>query len=247
LVWLRSSDFSSRCGAQNAGTKSIFDALNVAYGEKEKRDFIRLNLISFAFTIGALLFLLVAIAAVVVVPLILGSFGFLDTGHVILSLLRWPILFVLIAAGLSLLYRYGPSCAEAKWRWLTPGSALATVLWLLVFRTLLLVSRQFRQLQRHLRIARRADRADDVAVDLDDRRSRRSRARRRNRTSDRPRFNCRSSETARPSRGDHGGYGGRCTKLIFCRSEQPPLSQGPKTWDRKPESWEGGSGTAKVG
>jgi membrane protein len=116
----------------NAGSKAIFDALNVAYGEKEKRGFIKLNLISFAFTIGAILFLLLAVAAVIVVPLILGNIGFLDWGETILSALRWPILFVLIAGALSLLYRYGPSRTLAKWRWLTLGSAVATVLFLVV-------------------------------------------------------------------------------------------------------------------
>lgn len=114
----------------NAGTKSVFDALNVAYGEKEKRSFVRLNLISVAFTIGALIFLLFTVAAVIIVPLVLGNLGVLDTGKAILSLLRWPILFVLAAGALSLLYRYGPSRTAAHWRWLTVGSALATVLWL---------------------------------------------------------------------------------------------------------------------
>src|ERR1700730_3309819 len=79
----------------SAGTKSVFDALNVAYGEKEKRSFVRLNLISFAFPIWALIFLLFAAAAVVIVPLVLDDLGLLDTGKAILSLLRWPILFVL--------------------------------------------------------------------------------------------------------------------------------------------------------
>jgi membrane protein len=116
----------------NAGTKAIFDALNVAYGEKEKRGFIKLNLISLAFTMGALLFLLIAVAAVIVVPLILGNFGFLDWGEAILSALRWPILFLLIAGALALLYRYGPSRRPAKWRWLTVGSAVATCLFLVV-------------------------------------------------------------------------------------------------------------------
>ena len=102
------------------------------YGEKEKRSFIRLNLISFAFTIGALLFLLLAVGAVIVVPLILGNFGFLDTGEAILSLLRWPILFVLIAGALSLLYRYGPSRREPQWHWISWGSAFAAIGWLIV-------------------------------------------------------------------------------------------------------------------
>jgi membrane protein len=116
----------------NAGTKAIFDALNVAYGEKEKRGLVKLNLISFAFTMGALLFLLIAVAAVIVVPLLLGNLGFLDWGEAILSALRWPILFVLIAGALALLYRYGPSRRLAKWRWLTVGSAVATGLFLIV-------------------------------------------------------------------------------------------------------------------
>lgn len=114
----------------NAGTKALFDAINVAYGETEKRGFIRLNLVSLAFTIGAIVFLLVAVAAVIVAPLVLGSLGFLDTGVRIIALLRWPILFILAVAALSLLYRYGPSRNQAKWRWLTVGSAVATFLWL---------------------------------------------------------------------------------------------------------------------
>jgi membrane protein len=115
----------------NAGTKAIFDALNVACGEKEKRGFVRLNLISFAFTIGALFLLLVAVGAVVAVPLVLSRFGLLDTGEILLSLLRWPLLFLVSVAALSVLYRYGPSRTEAKWRWLTVGSVAATLLWLI--------------------------------------------------------------------------------------------------------------------
>ena len=56
----------------NAGMKAIFDALNVAYGEDEKRGFFRLNLISLAFTSGAILFGLLAIVALVAVPVIIN-------------------------------------------------------------------------------------------------------------------------------------------------------------------------------
>lgn len=48
----------------------------------------------------------------------------------VLSIARWPVLFVLVAFALSGLYRYGPSCAEPQWRWITWGSAAATLLWL---------------------------------------------------------------------------------------------------------------------
>ena len=62
----------------NAGMKAVIDALNVTYNEKEKRGFIKLNLISLALTIGAILSLLVALGSIVVLPLVLSSFGLED-------------------------------------------------------------------------------------------------------------------------------------------------------------------------
>jgi len=114
----------------NSGTKSIFDALNSVYEESEKRSFICLNLISLAFTLGSVAFLVLAAALVIGVPLVLGEWGYIETGTIVLSLLRWPLLFVLLAGALSVLYRYGPSRHDAKWRWITPGSSFATLIWL---------------------------------------------------------------------------------------------------------------------
>jgi len=59
----------------NAGMKAMFDALNVAYDEQEKRSFIALNLRSLAFTLGALLFITLALAGVVAVPVVLNFVG----------------------------------------------------------------------------------------------------------------------------------------------------------------------------
>jgi hypothetical protein len=50
----------------NAGMKALFDALNVVYGEEEKRSFLKLNALSLAFTLGALLFMVFALAAIAV-------------------------------------------------------------------------------------------------------------------------------------------------------------------------------------
>lgn len=115
----------------NAGTKAIFDALNVGFDEVEKRSFVRLNLLSLAFTVGAVIALLVAVAAVVVVPLVLGSLGLQTVGEKLISILRWPVLFALVAMGLSFLYRFGPSPRPAKWHWFTVGSVCASFLWLI--------------------------------------------------------------------------------------------------------------------
>jgi len=115
----------------NAGMKAIFDALNIVYDEDEKRGFIKLNAISLTFTLGAVLALLTAIGAVVALPLVLTYLG-LEQQAGFLPLLRWPALLVLVMLGLALLYRFGPSRRDAEWRWLTPGSILASFAWLAI-------------------------------------------------------------------------------------------------------------------
>src|SRR5262249_10407710 len=59
----------------NAGTKAIFDALNIIYKEREKRGFIKLILWSLAFTIGAIVLALSSLAVIVVVPMVLEFIG----------------------------------------------------------------------------------------------------------------------------------------------------------------------------
>src|SRR4051794_30481905 len=117
----------------NAGMKSIFDALNIVYDEDEKRGFIKLNLISLVFTLGAVLALLVAIGAVVALPLVLPYLGFGSGQQAwFLPLLRWPALFVLVMLGLALIYRFGPSRKDAEWRWVSVGSVFASFAWLAI-------------------------------------------------------------------------------------------------------------------
>src|SRR3954466_14815671 len=113
----------------NAGVKAMFDALNVAYGEEEKRGFIALNLLSLAFTLGMILFVLVAIGAIVVVPILLNFIGLGKVTEWIISLARWPLLLGAIVLVLAVLYRYAPSRDTAQWRWITPGSLMAAVVW----------------------------------------------------------------------------------------------------------------------
>lgn len=113
----------------NAGMKAVFDALNVTYGEEEKRGFVKLNAVTLAFTFGGIVALLLALSAVVVFPLALAYVGLDEVDPAFVSLLRWPALLALVIFGLALLYRYGPSRNEPQWRWITPGSLFAAVTW----------------------------------------------------------------------------------------------------------------------
>lgn len=114
----------------NHGIKALFDALNVAYGEAEKRSFIGLNMLAFAFTLCAMLTAAVLITAVGIVPIVLQLLNLSALSETLLSAARWPVLIVLIWVGISMLYRYGPSREPAKWRWITWGGALATIVWI---------------------------------------------------------------------------------------------------------------------
>jgi membrane protein len=114
----------------NAGVKSIFDALNVAYEEREKRGFIKLNLISLSFTVGGILALLLMVAAVVAFPLALDHLGLAPESKLIVALARWPLLLVILLAALAVLYRFAPSRDAPRWQWLSIGAVTAALLWI---------------------------------------------------------------------------------------------------------------------
>ena len=119
-------------GARNAAG-AIITALNIAYEEEEKRGFFKVTLIALAITASAVILALVAIAAITALRflthLVPGTSGFVVVlGRVISGV----VLFAGAAAAAATLYRYAPSRDKAKWRWLTPGTALAAIGWLLL-------------------------------------------------------------------------------------------------------------------
>ncbi|PDT08294.1 YihY/virulence factor BrkB family protein [Rhizobium sp. M1] len=111
------------------GTLAIFDAMNVAYEEDEKRSLVRLNLIGFCFTLCAIFFAVLMVALVGVMPLVL-SFLWLDQFKEQMALLlRWPLLLLVVVVAVMLVYRFGPSREPARVRWMTWGAALTTLAW----------------------------------------------------------------------------------------------------------------------
>lgn len=116
----------------NAGMKSIFDALNLVYDEPEKRGFIKLNLVSLAFTLAAIVFVLVVIALIVALPAAFSATGMGGAMALIAKIARWPVLLLVIGFALAVIYRYGPSRSEPKWRWITWGSAFGALGWIAV-------------------------------------------------------------------------------------------------------------------
>jgi membrane protein len=114
----------------NAAMKSLFDTLNIVYGEKEKRGFLKLNAMSLIFTLAAIAFVLAALGAVVVLPVVLNYLWLSDFADLFLRIVRWPAMFLVVALALASMYRFGPSREAPRWRWITWGSVAATILWL---------------------------------------------------------------------------------------------------------------------
>jgi membrane protein len=114
----------------NAAMKSLFDTLNIVYGEQEKRGFVKLNAISLGFTVGGIVFVLAALGGVVVIPVALQYLGLSNAADLLVRIGRWPALFVALAVALACIYRFGPSRQAPRWTWITWGSAAATILWL---------------------------------------------------------------------------------------------------------------------
>jgi membrane protein len=114
----------------NAAMKSLFDTLNIVYDEKEERGFLKLNAMSLAFTLAAIAFVLAALGAIVVIPVILNYLWLSNFADLVVSIARWPAMFLVVALALACVYRFGPSREAPRWRWITWGSIVATILWL---------------------------------------------------------------------------------------------------------------------
>ncbi|MCD6073172.1 MAG: hypothetical protein K0Q70_55 [Rhodospirillales bacterium] len=114
----------------NKGVTSMFEAMNIAYGERERRNFFHFNATSLLFTFGFILFLVVSLSAIIAVPPILEYIGLDEETHWLLSLSRWPILVIIVVTMNALIYRYGPSREKARWVWLSWGSVASAVAWM---------------------------------------------------------------------------------------------------------------------
>lgn len=111
----------------NAGMKSLFDGLNIAYDEAEKRHYVVRTAMTYGFTAALLGFLTLVSAILVAAPIALGALN-LRSGWLIAA--RWPMVYLIATAAFTIAYRYGPSRRRARWRWLIPGGAAAALLWM---------------------------------------------------------------------------------------------------------------------
>lgn len=112
------------------GVKGLISGLNIVHGEDESRGAVRYNLTALGLTLAAILFGLVALALIAALPALDHLLPLGEVGRAVASALRWPLLALFVLAGLAVVYRYGPSRDQPRWRWVSWGAVIATILWL---------------------------------------------------------------------------------------------------------------------
>ncbi len=114
-----------------SASKAVLSAMNVAYDTTERRPFLRFQLIGLAMTLGAAICVVLAIGALVVLPRLIAFSGLSAFSAALIQFTSFGLMVGFYAAGLALLYAHGPSRTPPAGARVLPGTALATLLWLL--------------------------------------------------------------------------------------------------------------------
>ena len=115
----------------SSAVRTLMEALNVAYDEEERRGMIAFYGTALLLTFGGVLLVVAAMLLVVGLPAVLKLIGLDWLVETMVSLARWPILAALAIAAFAVLYRFGPSRTQARWRWVSWGAAVAVAMWLI--------------------------------------------------------------------------------------------------------------------
>lgn len=113
-----------------AGIRAIMRAMNVAYGEREKRSLPQFYAIAALLTISVTFFMWAALGVIVGIPAILSFVRLGLVAERLAIYLPWVILILIFAFATFVLYRIGPSRRQAKFRWVIPGVIFSTLSWL---------------------------------------------------------------------------------------------------------------------
>ena len=114
----------------SAGVGSLIEGINMAYDETETRSFVKLKAITIVMTLAMIVGVIVAGILAVVLPVTLSFLAISPMVETMIRILAYVPLALIVVGGVAVLYRFAPDRSRAKWRWLTPGSIAATLLWL---------------------------------------------------------------------------------------------------------------------
>ena len=112
----------------SVASRALIRALNVAYGEKEKRSLLARTLVALALAAGVIVAGFGIALVLIGVPVWSRSLAPALQRSMLYA--RWPVVAAVFWLAMLALYRFGPSRASPKWSWVSWGALLATALWL---------------------------------------------------------------------------------------------------------------------
>lgn len=114
----------------STGTKSLMSALTLAFEEKEHRGFLRFQITGLVLTLVILLGGVLGLAILLGLPILISFVGLSKHGTPLLHAGSYLLLLVFVQLTIAVLYHFGPDRPGARFHWVTPGSLIATLLWL---------------------------------------------------------------------------------------------------------------------
>lgn len=129
LSWASALSILLALWAARAGVAALMGGLNAIAGQAP-RGGLKHYAVALALTACLVILGTVALAVVIIAPLILAFFPLQGSGAVLLVYLRWALVMVVLYAALALIYRYGPNQSGARLKWFTIGSAIVILLWI---------------------------------------------------------------------------------------------------------------------
>ncbi len=114
------------------GTANMIMAVNLAYGGEQERGFVKRKAMALLLTLGAIVFVILAVALVAAVPAVLNALDLPGWVSILVQIARWILLLLAVVTALAVLYRFAPEHGLKRWQWLSFGAVVATLIWVVV-------------------------------------------------------------------------------------------------------------------
>ncbi len=114
------------------GTNALISTISSAYHEHAERHFLKSAALSLGLTLGALVFVTIALFTIAFIPAIVNLIQLPNAAETVAMYTRWPILALFVAVSLAILFRFAPHRNGAKWSWIAPGAIVSTLLWIVL-------------------------------------------------------------------------------------------------------------------
>ncbi len=115
-----------------AGVSALIRGLNAAYDIGHRQSIWRRYMADIGVTLTLCALTFVAIAAVVIAPLVITVLPLGPWITVAVEITRWVVAIGVIMVTLGIVYRFGPNRRGRRPKWITPGAVVATILWMVV-------------------------------------------------------------------------------------------------------------------